>query len=442
MSYKRKELKIFLILLIFSVLTLLATAIISMNKVKGMTDKDFLKANGKDLCRDYGKGSIVNLRGTNVGGWLIQEFWMTRTQATKNVKDQSGILTILTERFGKDTMEDLVDTYQANYFSENDFDNCALLGMNCLRLPFWYRDIVDENGKILDDWYRIFDWFIQNASKRGIYVILDMHGAPGSQNGSDHSGKDGGDDKMGASEFFFGENAEANQELYYKIWETIAERYKGNPAVAGYDLLNEPYCTYRYSSGLSDEQLHELLWEIYDKAYRRIRSIDPDHVIIMEATWDPVDLPDPKIYGWENIMYEYHNYLYDDYDNANGQQIASMRKKVMAIAKADYDVPSYMGEFNYFNNADAWDEGLKLLTDAGINWTTWTYKVKSTYQNWGLYNYSSGSINLETVSKERIKEFYSQAGECYANDKLIPVISKYFTKDTVANKLYPGYSGR
>ncbi|SHO54205.1 fascin domain-containing protein [Anaerocolumna xylanovorans] len=74
----------------------------------------------------------------------------------------------------------------------------------------------------------------------------------------------------------------------------------------------------------------------------------------MEATWDPVDLPNPADYKWENVMYEYHNYLYDDYDNAQGKQIANMETKVNAIAAADYNVLGYMGEFNYFNNMDAW----------------------------------------------------------------------------------------
>ena len=60
-----------------------------------------------------------------------------------------------------------------------------------------------------------------------------------------------------------------------------------------------------------------MLWNIYNNAYNVIRSADPDHVIIMEATWDPVDLPDPSQYGWTNIMYEYHNYNYGDYAHCN-----------------------------------------------------------------------------------------------------------------------------
>lgn len=395
-------------------------------------DKDvenpFLKADGKVLRDAAGTGDVVQLKGTNAGGYLFQEFWMTPTNATTNVKDEEGIYAILTERFGKEKMLELVNLYQDSYWTEADFDYCKEIGVNCIRLPFWYRNLVDENGEFYENCFERIDWFVAEAAERSIYVILDFHGAPGSQNGSDHSGKDGGDDKKGASEFFFGENVAKNQELYYKIWEAMAEHYKGNPWVAGYDLLNEPYCTYRYNSGLSDKQLREMLWEVYDIAYDKIRAIDPEHVIIMEATWDPVDLPNPSQYEWENVMYEYHNYLYDDYDNKNGQQIANMKKKLNAIAAANYEVPSLLGEFAYFNNLDAWDEGMKLINDTGINWTTWTYKVIGEYGNWGLRNQKNWNVNLETYDYEDIEHAWSKVGESSENTGLAEVMKKYFKK--------------
>lgn len=399
-----------------------------LEREENVVENPFLKADGKVLRDASGTGEVVQLKGTNAGGYLFQEFWMTPTSATTNVKDEEGVYAILTERFGKEKMMELVDIYQDAYWTEADFDYCKEIGMNCIRLPFWYRNLVDENGEFYENCFERIDWFVAEAAERNLYVILDFHGAPGSQNGSDHSGRDGGDDKKGASEFFFGEKAEANQELYYKIWEAVAEHYKGNPWVAGYDLLNEPYCTYRYNSGMSDKQLREMLWNIYDIAYDKIRAIDPDHLIIIEATWDPVDLPNPSVYGWENIMYEYHNYLYDDYDNKNGQQIANMKKKLNAIATANYDVPSYMGEFAYFNNLEAWDEGIRLINDSGLNWTTWTYKVISEYGNWGIRNQKNWNVNLETYEYEDIANAWSQVGESSENVGLAEVLKKYYKK--------------
>jgi aryl-phospho-beta-D-glucosidase BglC (GH1 family) len=420
--------------------------------VEGNSSSAFIKADGKNLRTGYGTGDIINLRGTNAGGYLLQEFWMTPSGASEEVYDQTTIINNLTERFGEDEAKELIAAWEVAYWQEEDFANCKAMGMNCIRLPFWWRNLVDEDGNFYgydeessDPYAAAFerlDWFVDMAGRYGLYVVLDMHGAPGSQSGSDHSGVDGKDSKEAASKFFFGDEAAANQELYYDLWRVIADRYEGNATVAGYDLLNEPYCTYRYNSSKSADELHSILWDIYDRAYSVIRDEDPDHVIIMEATWNPEDLPNPETYGWENVMYEYHNYLYDDYDNLGGGQIANMENKTNAIGNADYNVPSYMGEFNYFNNLDAWDEGLQLLTEYGINWTTWTYKTITGYGNWGLYHhpeYMDDGLDISSASFDEIKELWekSSTSEGEANDDLISVVSKWCNADTYENTTEP-----
>lgn len=396
-----------------------------------ITSSDFLKANGKVLRKNYGSGDIVQLRGTNAGGYMLQEFWMTPTNyssGTYTVNCEMDIYNTLKSRFGEAKMRELIKVYQDNYWTVNDFNNCQALGMNCIRLPIWYMNFVDFNGNYLSDAFTRLDWFIQEAGKRGMYVIIDMHGAPGSQNGSDHSGIDGGNNKEAASQFFFGNNAYNNQQLYYDLWYRIAQRYNGNPTVAGYDLLNEPYCTYRYNSSKTEAQLHSMLWDIYNNAYNVIRSVDKDHVIIMEATWDSWDLPNPSTYGWTNVMYEYHNYLYDDYDNANGGQISNMRNKINNILNANYNVPSYMGEFCYMNNISAWQQGLQLLNDSGLSWTTWTYKVTGSNNNWGLYNQNVTKVNVATDSEATIRSRWSNVGSASPNTNLINAIKPYFTQ--------------
>ncbi|WP_026521329.1 cellulase family glycosylhydrolase [Butyrivibrio sp. VCB2001] len=412
----------------------------------------FIKADGKNLRTNYGQGDIINLRGTNAGGYLLQEFWMTPSGESADVYDQTTIIGNLTERFGEDGAKELIAAWETAYWQEEDFANCRAMGMNTIRLPFWWRNLVDENGNYYgydeeasDPYATAFerlDWFVDMCSKYGLYVVLDMHGAPGSQNGSDHSGLDGKDHKEAASEFFFGDNAAANQELYLSLWRTIADRYEGNATVAGYDLLNEPYCTYRYNSSKSADELHTILWDVYDRAYNVIRQEDADHVIIMEATWNPEDLPDPEAYGWENVMYEYHNYLYDDYDNEGGGQISNMENKTNAIGNADYNVPSYMGEFNYFNNYGAWDDGLALLTELGINWTSWTYKTITGYGNWGLYHhpeYMDNGLDISTASFDEIKELWENSATSLGspNNELIEIVSKWCNAQTYENTTEP-----
>lgn len=411
-----------------------------------ITSTSFLKANGKVLRNNSGTGDVVQLRGTNAGGYMLQEFWMTPTEHSSgqyNVACEMDIYKTLKARFNEATMRELVGVYQDNYWTTKDFDNCQAAGMNCIRLPLWYMNFVDFSGNYLPDAFNRVDWFVQEAGKRGIYVILDMHGAPGSQNGSDHSGIDGGDAKETASEFFFGSNAEKNQQRYYDLWNKIAQRYKDNPTVAGYDLLNEPYCTYRYNSSQSESTLHSTLWNIYNNAYNVIRSVDKNHTIIMEATWDPWDLPNPSTYSWTNIMYEYHNYLYDDYDNASGGQVKSIENKINSIIKQGYNVPSYMGEFALMSNTSAWQQGLKLLNDSGLSWTTWTYKVTGSNNNWGLYNQNVQKVNVSTDSVATIRTKWSSVGTSSPNTTLINAIKPYFTSgqantttSTIPNGVY------
>lgn len=413
-----------------------------------MTSTDFLKANGKLLKNNYGNGSTVYLRGTNAGNINIQEPWMCVTAGTANVKCQRDIINVLTNRFGADGAKTLLDAYRDNYWTEADFDRIASFGMNCIRLPLWYRDFVDANNNWYTNAFDWLDWFVEKAGERGIYVIIDMHGAYGSQNGRDHSGAsastDNSWDEIWASEFFFGANAASNQEKFYQMWEKIAEHYKDNPAVGGYDILNEPFCTYRYSNYTiygttwNETNLHNLLWDIYDKAYDRIRAKDPDHLIIMEATWDPWDLPNPNNYGWTNLMYEYHQYEYSDYDNIEGKQITGIQNKINNINNQNYNVPSFIGEFCFFNQTSTWATGLQLMNEAGLHWTSWSYKCISTYGNWGLMNENSNKINIETASYEQILAKWSGLSSAsWENTGLVNTVKNYTPGTVVSSVTIP-----
>ena len=368
-------------------------------------------------------GESIMLRGTNLGSWLVQEDWMTGN----TTGCQKDMIETLTARFGKEVCGQLIDIWEDNFIKETDIDNIKNIGLNCIRVPFTFMNLVElEDYEWKDDAFERLDWIVRECGERGLYVILDMHGAPGSQNGSDHSGIDGGDAKEAASAFFFGTNAAINQDKFYKIWEQIAMRYEGNNTVAGYDLLNEPFCTWRYSSALGQSGLHNLLFPIYNEAYKRIRAIDDRHIIIMEATWDPWDLPNPSIYSWSNIIYQYHNYQYSDYDNANGEQITSMTNKLDYIMDYDnsYNVPNLLGEFCYMNNPAAWREGMALLNSYGVHWTTWSYKVKEGNGNWGIYTCPSYGVNVSTALNSEIRSKWADQASA-KNTSLYMILSEY-----------------
>lgn len=357
----------------------------------GLPD-NFLKADGRVL-RDYaGNGEVVTLRGTNIGGWQVMEGWMCPT----NASDQKTTITTLTERFGKDKANELIQIYEKAWITEQDLDHLKELYFNTARLPISYYNLVDEEGKLRTDTLATLDWFVEECGKRDIYVILDLHAAPGSQNGRDHSG-----DKSGAILF----TDEASQNLTVSIWEQLAEHYKGNPIIAGYDLLNEPE-----GNDIERNPWGKVQLPFFDRLYKAIRAIDPDHVIILNAIWEPTNMPDPSQYGWANVMYEYHYYCWDGTDNAGAQRTFT-DSKVSKNTSAGFNVPVLVGEFTLFDKLNSWKYALEVYEENGWSWTTWTYKIVE-QGNWGIYNSTGGAtpqVNIYYDSEETIKNKWSKA---------------------------------
>lgn len=353
------------------------------------TNADFLKTSGTNIRNNSGMGDIVYLRGTNAGGWLVQEEWMNPT----NAPDQKTMMDTFTSRFGATARDELIAVYEDNYWTEADFDNCANMGMSVIRLPFTYMNLVDDNHNLKTNAFARLDWFVENCAERGIYVILDLHGAFGSQNGMDHSGEVNDGYQLYWNDY--------NRNKTVWLWEQLAEHYKGNPAVAGYDILNEP----GPKAGLTGKDQ----WDFYDVIYDAIRAIDADHIIIMESCWNPSDLPSPSTYSWTNVMYEYHYYDWDHVTDAEGQKTYT-NQKVTDVNNANYGVPTFVGEFTCFGEESAWNYAISTYNNNGWHWTSWAYKSVSAYGSWGIYNHNPEKVDIYNDSYDTIKQKWSTVG--------------------------------
>ena len=132
----------------------------------------------------------IFLKGCNTGNWLMLEMWMLN-YAGKGIEDQHEFIETLQHRFGKEKAEELMDVYRSNWMKESDFDIIKSFGMNTIRLPFDYKLLMDSDTKpfkLKPDAWEWLDLTIRIAKDKGLYVILDMHAAPGRQSGMDHSG--------------------------------------------------------------------------------------------------------------------------------------------------------------------------------------------------------------------------------------------------------------
>jgi len=340
-------------------------------------DEHFLKARGNEL-RDA-KDRVVHLRGVNVGGWLLIEPWMCPMDRS-GLKDEFSARDLLEQRFGARGAAELLETYREHWFTAADLDRIAGLGMNLIRVPFSYRNLQSEDGKWLPGGFDRLDWVVAEAAKRGIYTILDLHGAPGGQTKGESTGR-----VRKRAELW---HDEAHLERSVAIWRAVAARYRGNPAVAAYDLLNEP----------SDAPSLGALWSAYDLLYRKIREVDPDHVITVEGCintrvgersihWGWEALPHPDHYGWRNVLYQMHHYEWDwnhleKQNRGTDFQVAEWRKH------RSFGVPGLIGEFNPMAREEAWDHALRAYGEAGLHWAFWTFKANhgTGSDSWGLYN--------------------------------------------------------
>ena len=141
--------------------------------------------------------------GTNLGGWLVQEQWLCPTETGQEIA-QLDIYLTLYNRFGEEKAEELIDVFEDNWVTEQDFASIKAIGLNCVRIPFSYMNfmnplVYDENAgewvvkdyKDLtwrEDAFDRLDWALEMCEKYELYAILDLHGAVGSQSGQDHTG--------------------------------------------------------------------------------------------------------------------------------------------------------------------------------------------------------------------------------------------------------------
>lgn len=389
------------------------------------TPSPFLKANGTKLLNNFGSGEEVVLRGTNAGGWLVMEEWMNPVKSP----DQITTIRTLTERFGEEGAWELLNIYQDHYFTEKDFDILKEEGINSIRLPITYFEMLNEDGSLKETAFDRLDWFIEEASKREIYVIIDLHGAPGSQNGKDHSGDISNKDKGN----LYGN--ETNMQRTVFLWEEIAKRYKDAEWVAGYDLLNEP----GGASGIEQ-------FDFYNRLYQAVRAQDQNHILFIEAIWEPKDLPNPNVYGWENVAYSYHFYNWNNIHDFYSQK-DFIDSKVSFVEEANHNVPVYVGEFTMFNNIQSWDYALKVFEEQGWSFSTWAYKATGNGTSWGMYTGEPASVDIHNDSFEEIKVKWSTAGTDVSykrNDYFVDVLRNYFdptNRDSDAMKLIADFEG-
>ena len=357
----------------------------------------FLTVSNGRLVAD---GEDIILNGVNLGGWLLMESWMSPIHDPDEKLAYTDIIEILTDRFGKGRALELLSEYEKSFITSSDYARISNLGFNCVRLPFWYRNFMTADGKWLTDshntnpGFKIIDKAVRLCEKYGLYLILDMHGCPGGQSTNHTTGQ------IGKNELY---DSEENIAVMEKLWSAIAHRYKSNPYIAAYDIMNEP----QNNDSLFGKKAYvaesieatRRTNNVYKRMISAIRKNDPNHIITIEGIWSLSTLLTPKEYGDDKLMYQLH--IYDSTKPMIDKRVAEFNEY-----RLRFGVGVLVGEYNSRNLEEY---ATALYKEKSISRIKWTYKTIGVgYDNWGLYNKNIQKLDINNASYEEIKNAFGR----------------------------------
>ena len=317
-----------------------------------ITAQGFLKASNKQIVN--GNNEEVILRGMGLGGWMIQEGYMMQTADFANT--QHELKSKITALIGSTGMEAFYDAWLKNHVSEVDIDSLASWGFNSVRLPMHYnlytlpieQEPVTGENTWLQKGFDLTDSLLKWRTKNQIYLILDLHAAPGGQ------GKDAGISDYDATKPSLWENVE-NRKKTVALWKKLAERYAYSEWIGGYDLINETNWDLAGNTALKN---------LYKDITDAIREVDQKHIIFIEGNWFANDFNGLTPPWDNNMVYSFHKYW--TYNNKSVIQW-------MIDIRNTHNVPIWLGESG--ENSNTWfKECITLLEDNKIGWAWWPMK--------------------------------------------------------------------
>lgn len=325
----------------------------------------FLRASGKKIVD--GNNREILLRGMGLGGWMLQEGYMLETGDFAGT--QHEIKARIKDLIGQTGMEKFYDAWLANHVTKADIDTLARWGFNSVRPALHYNlftlpaedEPVGGRQTWLEKGFMMLDSLVSWCASNKMYVILDLHAAPGGQ-GRDNNISDRDPNKLSLWE------STANRTKTIELWKRLAERYANNPWVGGYDILNETNWDFENSgnqNGCSCQQNAPLL-DLFKKIITAIRSKDTKHLIFIEGNcWSGNYNGMMSLTTFDNnLAFSFHRYW-------NRNDIGTIQEKLNI--RDQYNVPLWMGESG--ENSNHWfAEAVSLLETNDIGWSWWPEK--------------------------------------------------------------------
>jgi len=303
-------------------------------------------------------------RGIGVGEWFNVESYMLGITLASDSPGlgETNIKNALVAAMGQAATDQFFATWQANVVTAADVAQWASWGINSVRLAMNYRALTSADGTYIEAGFRAIDQFTAWCKTNGIYVILDLHAAPGAQNCEEMS------DGLDGVAHLWTEPATYRQ-WTIDLWQTIAKRYANETSVAGYDILDEPYDTEGsggFSTGIGT------LRQLYVDITSAIRAVDSHHILFFEGTnWSAIDAMGNNGFAglapaWDSQMaWAFHKY-------SNGNTTADIQGYL--DLRTSTNRPVWNGETGE-DTTTGWSGAMIALLEANhIGWNEWTFK--------------------------------------------------------------------
>lgn len=310
----------------------------------------FVTIQGKDLVKPNGEKLFI--MGTNLGNWLNPEGYMFKFEKANSAR---LINDMFCQLVGPDFTARFWKTFKDNYVTREDIRFIKSTGANTIRLPFHYKLFTDEDYMGLtaaQDGFQRIDSLVEWCRESDLYLILDMHDAPGGQTG------DNIDDSYGYPWLL---ESEESQQLFCDIWRRIADRYKNEPVILGYELMNEPIAPYFDNVA----ELNSKLETVYKRGVKAIREVDSNHIVLLGgAQWNGNFSVFRDFKFDDKLMYTCHRY---------GGPATEDAIRGFIQFRDSVNLPMYMGEIGH--NTDEWQAAFcQVMRDNNIGYTFWPYK--------------------------------------------------------------------
>ncbi|MBR6784804.1 MAG: cellulase family glycosylhydrolase [Clostridia bacterium] len=316
---------------------------------KPLDENDILRT--ENGCFRAQNGNLIHLQGIN----LNDELFFFKKDGMESDAPNYDIFEAFEERFGRYGARKLTQTFNENFISPADLKAIKKLGANCVRIPLRYRNLFKKENCKGDVDFDYLDGIVEKCRKEGLYVVFDLHSAPGFQNNSSAKGSNGTCILFDSSKAAFDA-----RNAVIRLWTQFAAHYKDEPAVAAFDLLNRPL-----HKVAGWEEKVDALYKFYLRLYKAIRTVDPERILIMQSPDSAKELPvfDKPL---ENIAYGLYSHFSSTFET---DSLINSLKDIKAR-----NIPVVISKLRSGENTDY---SLTALCDNGVSWFFGDYKGPS-----------------------------------------------------------------